>query len=59
MNTAGYAPKGIRDDENEIMADLKRLISRAGITPREARMLHGIISQIESSLGEWNNELFP
>jgi TrmH family RNA methyltransferase len=56
MKTAGYAPKGIRDDENGIMADLKRLISRAGITPREARMLHGIISQVESSLGERNRE---
>jgi TrmH family RNA methyltransferase len=59
MSTAGYSPKGIRDDENEIMADLKRLISRAGITPREARMLHGIISQIESSLRERNNQLLP
>jgi TrmH family RNA methyltransferase len=51
MKTAGYAPKGIRDDEHGIMADLKRLISRAVVTPREARMLHGIISQIEDSLG--------
>ncbi|MBA4374239.1 MAG: hypothetical protein C0402_15420 [Thermodesulfovibrio sp.] len=51
MKTAGYAPKGIRDKEARIMADLKRLISRAAITPREARMLHGIISQIEESLG--------
>lgn len=51
MKRAGYAPKGIRDKEAMIMADLKRLISRAAITPREARMLHGIISQIEESLG--------
>jgi hypothetical protein len=56
MKTADYAPKG---DENEIMADLKRSISRAGITPREARMLNDIISQIENSLGERNNKLFP
>ena len=50
MLMAGYRPKGIRDDHKEIMADLKRIISRAGITEREARMLHGIISQIENSL---------
>ncbi|TAN40899.1 MAG: RNA methyltransferase [Nitrospirae bacterium] len=52
MKMAGYAPKGIRDKEVLIMADLKRLISRTAITPREARMLHGIISQIEDSLGK-------
>jgi tRNA/rRNA methyltransferase len=51
MEMAGYAPKGIRDAEEEIMADLKRLIARAAITAREARMLHGIISRIEESLG--------
>jgi len=55
MKMAGYAPKGIRDDENEIMTDLKRLISRSVITPREARLLHGIISQLENSLGKRNN----
>jgi tRNA C32,U32 (ribose-2'-O)-methylase TrmJ len=54
MKLAGYAPKGIRDNENEIMSDLKRLISRTNITSREARMLHGIISQIEDSLGKGN-----
>ena len=52
MEMAGYTPKGIRDDEKGIMADLKRLISRAAITGREARMLHGIVSQIEESLGK-------
>lgn len=52
MKLAGYAPKGIRDKEATIMADLKRLIARASITPREARMLHGIISQLEESLGK-------
>jgi len=52
MKLAGYAPKGIRDNEKEIMSDLKRLISRTVITAREARMLHGIISQIEDSLGK-------
>lgn len=48
---AGYEPKGIRDNEKEIMIDLKRLMSRAAITEREAHMLYGIISQIEDSLG--------
>jgi TrmH family RNA methyltransferase len=52
MKMAGYVPKGIRDEESEIMADLKRLISRAAITAREARMLHGIISQVEDGLGK-------
>jgi len=50
MKTAGYAPKGIRDEENAIMADLRRLFARANITGREARMLHGVISQIETGL---------
>jgi TrmH family RNA methyltransferase len=59
MKMAGYAPKGIRDGENEIMTDLKRLISRTAITPREARMLHGIISQMENSLGKKNEGLCP
>jgi len=54
MKMAGYEPKGIRDKEAVIMSDLKRLTSRASITPREARMLHGIISQIEDSLGKRN-----
>jgi len=52
MKIAGYEPKGIRDNEKEIMMDLKRLMSRAAITDREAQMLHGIISQIEESLGK-------
>ena len=56
MKTAGYEPKGIRDDEEGILADLKRIISRAGITPREARMLHGIISQLETGLGKMRKE---
>ena len=50
MKMAGYAPKGVRDNEEEILADVKRLISRAALTGREARMLHGIISQIEEGL---------
>jgi tRNA C32,U32 (ribose-2'-O)-methylase TrmJ len=52
LKMAGYEPKGIRDNEKEIMADLRRIIARAAITEREAQMLHGIISQIEDSLGK-------
>ncbi|RPI36253.1 MAG: RNA methyltransferase [Nitrospiraceae bacterium] len=52
LKMAGYEPKGIRDNEKEIMADLRRIIARAAITEREARMLHGIISQLEDSLGK-------
>jgi TrmH family RNA methyltransferase len=50
MKMAGYAPKGIRDDEEQIMRDLKRLLAKAAVTEREARMLHGILSQIEEGL---------
>ena len=50
LKMAGYEPKGIRDNEKEIMADLRRIIARAAITEREARMLHGVISQVEESL---------
>ena len=50
LKMAGYEPKGIRDNEKEIMADLRRIIARAEITEREARMFHGIISQHEDSL---------
>ncbi len=50
LKMTGYEPKGIRDKEKEIMADLRRIIARAAITEREARMLHGIVSQVEDSL---------
>ncbi len=50
MKIAGYKAKGIRDNDEQIMIDLKRLIARSGITGRDAQMLHGIISQIEASL---------
>ena len=50
MKMLGYAPKGIRDDEEKIMRDLKRLLAKAAVTEREARMLHGILSQIEEGL---------
>lgn len=50
MRIAGYKAKGIRHSEEHIMTDLKRLFARIGITEREARMLHGIISQMEESI---------
>ena len=50
MKMTGYAPKGVRDDEEQIMSDLKRLLAKAAVTEREARMLHGILSQIEEAL---------
>ena len=50
MKMAGYKAKGIRDNEDQVMNHLKRLIARSGITEREARMLHGIISQMQESL---------
>jgi len=51
MKKLGYTPKGIRDDEEQIMRDLKRLLAKAEVTEREARMLHGILSQIEGVSG--------
>jgi len=50
MAMAGYNAKGIRHHQEHIMTDLKRLIARTGLTTREARMLHGIISQTEEGL---------
>jgi TrmH family RNA methyltransferase len=50
IKMAGYKAKGIRHSEEHIMSDLRRLLARIGTTKREARMLHGIISQIEESL---------
>lgn len=50
LKTAGYAPKGIRDEEHAIFATLRRLAARTAITPAEARMLHGILSQTEIAL---------
>lgn len=50
MKMAGYRAKGIRHTEEHIMTQLRRLIARAGITEKEARMLHGIISQIQDGL---------
>jgi len=50
MKMAGYKAKGIRDNEEQVMTHLKRLIARSGVTEREARMLHGIISQLQESL---------
>jgi 16S rRNA (cytosine1402-N4)-methyltransferase len=50
MKMAGYKAKGIRHSEEDIMTDLRRLLARIGTTKREARMLHGIISQIQESL---------
>lgn len=50
IKMTGYAPKGIRDDEAQIMRDLKRLLAKAAITEREGRMLHGVLSQMEEGL---------
>lgn len=50
MEIAGYKAKGIRDNDEQVMAHLKRLIARSGITEQEAQMLHGIISQVEEGL---------
>lgn len=50
LTLAGYEAKGIRDSEDEIMARLRQLLARAGLSSREARMLHGVVSQVEAGL---------
>lgn len=50
MKLAGYEPKGIRDSEESIMRDLRKILGRTCLSYREARMVHGIISQIEAGL---------
>lgn len=32
IRTTGYAPKGIRDDDEQIMRDLRRVLAKAAIT---------------------------
>jgi len=50
LKLAGYEAKGIRDSEDEIMTRLRQLLARVGLSHREARMLHGVISQVEAGL---------
>lgn len=50
LRLAGYEPKGIRDNEETIMKKLKQLLGRAELSHYEAKLLHGIISQLESKL---------
>lgn len=51
LKLLGYLPRGDRDLEKKIMANLKRLLGRSGLTSWELKMLHGICSQIERKLG--------
>jgi len=50
MKEAGYQPKGIRDNEAGVLQDLRRILARTNLSPREARMVHGIITQVEEGL---------
>lgn len=52
LKLAGYEAKGIRDSEDEIMIRIRQLLARVGLSSREARMLHGVISQVEAGLRE-------
>jgi TrmH family RNA methyltransferase len=47
-----YLPRGNRDLENKMMANIKHLIGRAGLTGWELKMLHGICSRIEKKCSE-------
>ncbi len=51
LSLLGYIPRGDRAMEERIMRNLKRLFGRSGLTPWEARMLHGICSQVERAVG--------
>ncbi len=46
----GYKAKGDKDLEAIIMRNIKHLISRAGLTEWELKMVHGICTQIENRL---------
>ena len=52
MGSMGYQPRGIRDSKDGILRDLRRILARTELNPREARMLHGIISQMEEAQGK-------
>ncbi len=45
-----YMPKGDRDFDQKIMQNIKRFLSRGGLTKWELKMLNGIISQIEKKI---------
>lgn len=46
----GYMPKGDKDLEAVIMRNIKHLISRAGLTEWELKMIYGMCTQIEKRL---------
>lgn len=50
LRLLGYIPRGDRDLEKKMMANLKHLIGRAGLTGWELKMLHGICSRLEKKL---------
>lgn len=50
MDRMGYHPKGIRDSEAGIFRDLRRILARTDLSPREAKMVHGVLSQLEHSI---------
>jgi TrmH family RNA methyltransferase len=47
LELLGYFPRGDRDLEKKMMANLRHFIGRAGLTDWELKMLHGICSRIE------------
>lgn len=46
-----YIPRGDRNLRDNIIANLKHFIGRAGLTEWELNMLHGICTQIEKKVG--------
>jgi TrmH family RNA methyltransferase len=57
-----YIPKGDRNLEKKILANLKHFIGRAGLTEWELKMLYGLCWQVEKKIGrgydlhDYNNE---
>jgi TrmH family RNA methyltransferase len=45
-----YMPRGDRDLDQKIMQNIKRFLSRGGLTKWELKMLNGVISQIEKKI---------
>ncbi len=51
LDSLHYIPRGNKDMEITILKNLKQILSRAGITEWELKMLHGLVSQAKTRLG--------
>jgi TrmH family RNA methyltransferase len=52
LGLLGYGRRGDRDLAGKILSGMRRMVGRAGLTPWEAEMLHGLCSRLERRLGQ-------